>query len=328
MTYRVVKWVKGRAYLYSQRSFRDGKAVRTVSTFLGAASAADISTCQQGSRSMAGEGDTAPHEPKAPRGRGSVATGGNLTISANLERAGVSERAFRYHYSEAARRLSAVGIDPAHLPPVSVRYGLGVAMKPRWRGGYAVTLPPGSKVNRRAVSEAYHKAIARASLDAMRQQQPERFATLSLQMDASFRATNAAVLQYVSNTRHRDAWAWGLALRWFGVANALKGTGGSVAAETIGLAEYGSRATWQDETSAVLGQVLAKGYRATHEAHEREAGKARAAEKAAALAYKNAGILSRRAARKTWRKSSARVIAQHEMGAKLATIRAAFGFDE
>lgn len=327
MVYRVVKWVKGHAYLYSQRSFREGKAVRTVSTFLGAASAADVAACQRGSR-RAGTSDAAASSAPATRtpasARPSVATGGNLSISANLERAGISERSFRYHYSEAARRLASVGIDPAHLPPVSVRYGLGVAVKPRWRGGYAVTLPPGAKVNRRAVSEAYHKAIARASLDAMRQQKPERFARLSLQMDASFRATNAAVVQYVANSRVRDAWAWGIALRVFGTAHALKG---GTAAEAIGLAEYGSRSTWQDETSAILGQVLAKGYRATQEAHEREAAKARAAEAAAARAYKSAGLLTRRAARKAWRKSSARLMAQTEMSAKLATIRDTFGFE-
>ena len=42
VAYRVIKWVKGRPYLYEQRSFRVGGQVRTESTYLGPASPAEV----------------------------------------------------------------------------------------------------------------------------------------------------------------------------------------------------------------------------------------------------------------------------------------------
>lgn len=341
MSYTVVKWVKGHPYLYRQTSFREGKSVRTVSTYLGPAGDGAASGGAGGSADtpsattmeiapqvesaappVALPAETAPPPPPKP----SVPPADRLTVTANLERLGISERSLRYHYTDAMRRLAASGIDPGLVPPVVVRYGLQVGVKSRWRRGYAVTLPFGAKVNARAVRDAYHRAVARACLDAMHQQQPEAYARLSLQMDASFRATNEAAIRFVTNTRMRGALAWALTLRFFGIAHALKWKGGGIDAKTIGLPEYGERGDWHDETAAVLGGVLAKGYGPSWRAHQREYGKAIAAEKAAERAYLATGFFGRRAARRKWQRAQARVAAHAEIGHKLRSLQTSFGF--
>lgn len=334
MSYTVVKWVKGHPYLYRQTSFREGKSVRTVSTYLGPAGDGAVSGGTGGSADTPSATTTAV----APRAEGVVLptpspppksptlSADRLTITANLERLGISERSLCYHYTEAMRRLAAAGIDPASVPPVVVRYGIQVGVKSRWRGGYAVTLPFGARVKARAVRDAYHRAVAQACLDAMHQQQPEVYARLSLQMDASFHATNAAAIRFVTNTRMRGALAWALTLRFFGIAHALKWKGGGIDARTIGLPEYGDRGDWRDEASAVLGGVLAKGYGPSWRAHQRDYGKAIAAAKAAERAYLATGFFGRRAARRKWQRAQARVAAHAEIGHKLRSFQTSFGF--
>ena len=334
MSYTVVKWVKGHAYLYRQTSFREGKSVRTVSTYLGpagdgaapggAGGAADTPSATTAEIAPRAEGAALSAPPPAPKPP--TVSADRLTITANLERLGISERSLRYHYTEAMRRLAGVGIDPGLVPPVMVRYGLQMGVKSRWRGGYAVTLPCGAKVKARAVRDAYHRAVARACLDAMRQQQRESYARLSLQMDASFHATNEAAIRFVTNTRMRGALAWALTLRFFGIAHALKWKGGGIDARTIGLPEYGERGDWRDETSAVLGGVLAKGFGPSWRAHQRDYGKAIAAAKAAERAYLATGFFGRRAARRKWQRAQARVAAHAEIGHKLRSLQTSFGF--
>lgn len=336
VSYTVVKWVKGHAYLYRQTSFREGKSVRTVSTYLGPAGDGAASGGTGGSADtptattaeIAPPPDRAPPAPSAPPPppKSPTPSADRLTITANVERLGISERSLRYHYTDAMRRLAASGIDPGLVPPVVVRYGLQVGVKSRWRGGYAVTLPFGAKVKARAVRDAYHRAVARACLDAMHQQQPEAYAQLSLQMDASFHATNAAAIRFVTNTRMRGALAWALTLRFFGIAHALKWKGGGIDARTIGLPEYGERGEWRDEASAVLGGVLAKGYSPSWRAHQRDYGKAIAAAKAAERAYLATGFFGRRAARRKWQRAQARVAAHAEIGHKLRLLQTSFGF--
>lgn len=51
MAYRVIKWVKGRPYLYEQSSFRVGGKVRTESKYLGPASDADVKAIYRGKTS-------------------------------------------------------------------------------------------------------------------------------------------------------------------------------------------------------------------------------------------------------------------------------------
>lgn len=317
MAYTVIKWVKGHPYLYEQRSFREGKTVRTASAFIGRAHAADIAASVAKRQPPAAVPLVSDDEQPQAAG---------LTITVDLDRAGVSESELRYHYTQVVGQLHRIGIDPAAVPPIFVRHGLRVDSKPRWRGGYVVTVPPGTRVDSAAVRAAFHRALARACVGAVRLHQPERYAALSLHMEQSFRATNAAVIRYVTNTRHRAAWAWVIALRLFGIANAVRVRGAPISAGTLGLVEYGRRSSWEDEAAAVLGDVLAHGFDASWRAYLIAREKAEAIEGKTARAYRAAGLLKRRAARRAWQRANARVATQAERGEKLVTLRAVFGF--
>lgn len=304
MSYNVIKWVKGHPYLYRQTSRREGKSVRTESVFLGSAN----------SPSLAGQSGT-PTETVSER----------LTFAANVSGAALSHGYIRYHYSEAARVLRQIGIEGAKLPPLAVRQGSRLGVKLGKRGDYVLTLPPTDEANRSEVRTAFHLALARLCLDALCEQQPERYAALSLHMEQSFRATNAAVIRYVSNTRHQAAWAWAICLRLFGIAHPVAERGKAIAPALLGLVQYGKSGQWQEETLALLGKVLANGYDTCWQVYLRERAKAETAESKAARDYHAASLLARPAAKRKWQRAQARIGAQAEMGEKLVTLRAVFG---
>ncbi|MDK9719660.1 MAG: hypothetical protein OEL53_00600 [Rhodospirillales bacterium] len=302
MSYNVIKWVKGYPYLYRQTSRREGKSVRTESVFLGSA-----------------------NSPSGQTGTPTETVSARLTIAANVSGATLSQGYIRYHYSEAARMLRQIGIEGEKLPLLAVRLGSRLGVKLGKQGDYVLTLPSTDEANRSEVRTAFHLALAEVCLAALREQQPERHAALSLHMEQSFRATNAAVIRYVSNSRHQATWAWAICLRLFGIAHPVAVRGKAIDPALLGLVQYGKRGQWQEETLALLGKVLANGFDTCWQVYLRERAKAETAESKAAQDYHAASLLARPAAKRKWHRTQARIGAQAEMGEKLVTLRAVFG---
>lgn len=333
MAYRVTKWVKGKPYAYLQRSFREKGHVRTVSEYLGPL-AGDGHGSQTPANTNPDNPPALPATPTTPQpverkklslhGPAPTPTDG-LRISARLDRAGLSERTMRHQHAAVIRSLARIGIPSECVPPVIVRHGSGLAVKPRWwRGGFVVTLPRFERTRGPDARAAYGLALGRASLEAIRTEKPETYARLSVVMDASFRSTNANVLQFVKSSNHRDAWTWGVCLRFFGYANPIRGR----EATALGLTDYGSRKAWDDEAAAVLSRVLTRGWAATSEQAASEARKAAATERRAVEALRNSrgvmGWIRRPELRRRLRASIARRAAVSEMQTKLAILRGVF----
>lgn len=209
MAYRVVKWVNGRPYAYLQRSFREGPTVRTVSEYLGPVDptevprAAKVRKPENGraapggvARPAAGEARSEPAAPAGTRtGIVRAVAEERIRFDSRLARKGLSERVARRQHANMIATLANLGIPSDRVPPVVVRYGSTLAVKPRWwRGGFVVTVPRFDRVKQRDVRAAYRLALGRATLETLRTERPELFARFSLVMDRSFHRTSSALL--------------------------------------------------------------------------------------------------------------------------------------
>ncbi len=364
MAYRIIKWVKGRPYLYEQSSFRVGGKVRTESRYMGAASNADVAavrTRQETRRAVAeltGGGNdkpadqTTPSPPEAdplpatqtqPICRRAVITtmenARPLTIKADLSALRIAEKPLQTWYGTAQASLARQGINLSAMPPVTVRHGLYAGFHKAWFGrGYVVTLPRGKKGNRTTVRTAFSKAVAAAALDAVQAQQPDLFSQLSLQFNETHRATTLAVIQYVANTR--DRWKWAIVMTawtWNRVppifANKKRTRSDLIEPSSVGLYEWGDRKDWRADAEAALATVLRDGYKTVCKQQRKELFKARAAERSALDGLKKAGLLDRVAAvlgrsngRKALRRALARISALNEQGRALKTLHNVFKF--
>ena len=313
MVYRVIKRVKGHAYAYLQRSFRENGLVRTVSEYLGPvdpAEAAKKGPKARPGKKDAGDGSTAPRaRKKATEGERPPADSSpsetrtkeekkavravaeeRIRIDARLAKKGLSERVARRQHANMIGALANLGIPSDRVPRVIARYGAKLAVKPHWRGGFVVTVPRFDRVKQRDVRAAFRVAVGRAALEALRTEKPELFGRFSLAMEPGFHRTSSALLSYVRAGGHPDAWAWWVAHRFLGYANPLPGR----KAEEVGLAGYGARKNWTDDAAGIVGKLVSSGSTATIVETEREAARAKAAETNALTALRNArGIMGR-----------------------------------
>ncbi|WP_413207020.1 hypothetical protein [Rhodospirillum sp. A1_3_36] len=327
MSYRVVKWVKGRAYLYDQTSYRVGRKVRTTSRYVGPATAA---THAPSSKVMASPGERAsPVQRKVTLPEGAS----EPMIEADLGALRIGREPLRNWHVNAMRSLDGLGMDLSKVPPVTVKHGLSVRVrKGRFGGGYVVTLPRGQRGNRNAVRDAYGKALAATMLDGLQEQRPDLHQALALHFDQSYRATTRAVMDYIANSRDRNkwalvltAWAWGKVSPVYADRSGMRSR--FIAPRMLGLQQWGERKDWRADAEATLGAVLRKGYGPERTRHSEEWKKARFAERNAEEAFRKARIGKRGAARKTWRRAQARVSALREQAFALETLNGVFGLD-
>lgn len=339
MAYRVVKKVKGKSYAYLQRSFRAGGKVCTVSLYIGPVDGADASpkkgtkTQKRASASSPkpeGGGGNSPPVPTSelpdtvrnvPTKAVRAVAEECVRIDARLERKGLSERAARRQHANMAGALSNLGIPGDRIPFVAARFGSKLGVKPRWRGGFVVTVPRFDRVKRRDVQAAFRLALGRAALEALRTRKPELFGRFSLVMDKSFHRTSAALFSYVRAGGHPDAWAWWVAHRFLGYANPLPGR----KAEEIGLVGYGARKSWTDDAAGIVGELVAFGPKAAAARADREVERAKAAEARATAALRAArgvmGLIRRPELRRRLRVAVARRSATEEAAINVNVVR-------
>lgn len=336
----MVKWIKGKPYIYEQTSYREGGKVKTESRYIGAASADALAVRSSTRERVTSASDTPTPEalpvtptPETtdaePREREDAAVNLTnsapvLTVRANLKKYGISQTALEREHAAALRRLSRLGVDPATVPPVTIKHGAGVGFRRRlFSRGYVVTLPRWQKGNRSALKAAFSKAVARASLDALKEHAPERFTSLAETFDDAFRDTTVNLTKYILATGNPLALGMVLQLRWFG--NVMP-VARNVEARSVGLVEYGRRKTWQDEAAAIMAEVQSKGFAAVHAECLAEHGKARAEETRAANEYRALSIFNpkRAKAKRRYRRAVARLEAQALMVRKLGMLESAF----
>jgi len=321
MSYRVIKKVKGRFYLYEQESFRAGGKVCTRSRYLGPVAAGDgepqeenadqprVSEALPESRQKGETPSLAPplpHEPPQsqvvrlwatpPRG---VAPNLVITTKMRLADHGISGPALEKEYEQAASRLKQAGLPVEELPPIAVGRGLKTNRRRRWRGGYVVTLARFGQGHRTKFKKQFSRALADASLDLLEKHRPDEFAELKKTWKKSFERSQKALGLYVrAATRgSRSGTALSYSIRFFGRFSA-RARRLLPKARQVGLVDFSERKNWREDASVLLGRVQRVGFNRARNDVEKELAAAR---KERAIATNMAKQKKRKVEEYTWR---------------------------
>jgi hypothetical protein len=286
--YRVIKTVKGRQYAYLQRSWRDGKRVRTQSISLGPVSGGGGSAAQIKPEPPAPlpQDDQAvittiqPTNPTAPTPYG-------LQFRFDPEKAKVSVARLESDHSRAREWAVRLGVPAERFPGLVVASGSTLSHRRARFSNNMVVFIPKAERNRSAIRREVHKATARAMLDGLRECSPARFASVAGAMDASFRETNRLLFGFLSRQDGASKIALSLQVYAFGYISAQRGRFKN-APENLGIAGFGDkerRKSWEDEAVAILADAQGKGWQKISETQHKATSDAVRAEKAAMRRY-------------------------------------------
>lgn len=278
MAYTVTKYVKGRAYLYRQESYRIGDEVHTRSVYLGPfdpvtrtvrkVSPADpnaVGDVRQQTRDriiITGNQEPTPSKAsvQSPTDFHGSLKGLHVKIHCQSKYINISRRALEHCWTENQKRLLDIGIFPSKIPEISIEYGIRVRVYKRiFSNTYVVTLPRKARKAREKLRFEYFRAISLASIEALRKERPDLHSKLSLHFTEKFLQTQKLIARYVETTNDRSAFAKVLMLRFFGdipawIRKKLK-------PERLGLVEYGVRKTWQDDAVPMMAEILKYGWK-------------------------------------------------------------------
>lgn len=319
VAYRVVKWVKGIAYEYEQRSFRVGNQVRTESVYIGPAAGGNLHSLQSPTSHPTTPDNTlsSPSPSKARRlslqKPATSSSSAPLVLKVDVSRYRMSVLGLQAEHRRLAARLERLGVSA--LSEIRIEHGAFGHHKKLLRNIYSVTVPRFGSVNREKLRSEYRKATARATLDGLAQSCPDAFAELAYAFDASHRATQRALTSYLLATEDPEKWIKAFALKVFGYMNPV--AGGRLASDALGVVEYGDRKDWQTEFCSLYAAVQKKGYARFQQDILHQLQNARRAE-AAAIRKKTVWRFARRRA---VRRARARIDANVEILHKLLLMK-------
>lgn len=281
---RVIKTVKGHQYAYMQRSWREGKHVRTESRFIGAVFGAGGASIRETvpaapvpAEVSAGAVITTHPQRKPATSKGAPLPGVRLRFDPT--RAKVSAARLESDHRKAREWAGRLGVPAERFPGLVVASGASLASRrARFSNNMIVTVPRGER-NRSAIRKEIHAATGRAMLDSLREANPERFCAVAGAMDASFRETNRLLFRYLAGQAKADRLVLSLQIYTFGYISAPRMLRQSP--ERLGVAGFGDdarRHSWEGEAVAILAEAQGKGWakvaevraKATQEAARRE----------------------------------------------------------
>lgn len=254
-----------------------------------------------------------------------------LSVSFPLDRYHISGTALEREYRRQAGQLARCGLDVSRLPTITLAHGSAVACRRTFGGNYRVTLPK-RHGNRATFKAAYSEAVARASIDLLRQQQPDRFGRIAYQFDQSFRDTTAALTRYALTTDCENRFVAVVVLHLFGRTVQLRNWTQHATdnhPERLGLASYGTRKDWQDEAAPLLGEITRRGLPTVRAKWAAELAKARTAERHAIEEWQATGRFSIRRlwAKRKIKRATARAALVTETVNKVRMLGEVFGLD-
>ena len=252
----------------------------------------------------------------------------SLDVQINLSKYKISERSLHAEHEAFVKRLRRVGLDTSAMPAIKLKHGGQVGHKKEVFGGsYVVTLPKHQRGQRTKFKDAFSKSLARAGLEVLCRQQPEKYLRLSEAFDESFRRTQEALDAYILYSADRNRRYKALALKWWGnVAQLRKNIPDP---RKVGLVDYSRRKSWDDELVTVMAALQRGGLEPTIKKQRAQHAIAKREETAAFEDYHSyKGIMTlhprRIKARKRWKRAVARVQTQEEMKRKITLIRQVF----
>ena len=181
------------------------------------------------------------------------------TIKISTGKFRMSENALVGDWRRSVKQLRKLGVKPSQVPSVTLQHGTKLGCrKPAYNAGYVATVPRWEKVSREAVRMEYRKALARASFDALAAHDLAAYNRLETEFNTTFEDTQIALTRYLMSSEHKGSKFKVMALKQFGVMNPVYR--GKVPSEKLGLVEYGSRRTWDEEAVAVMATMQRKGW--------------------------------------------------------------------
>jgi len=347
LSYKVIKWIKGHAYLYEQETYRVGGKVKTKSRYIGVASDSDVRTFSSANGTKKPENTntesnqrptetekafTSAEVPAVPQ----VNTTNNsetspdpsppLDIKVDFNRYTISERSLQKEYETFTKRIAAIGLDTSKMTPIRIVHGKEIKHHKSWYSkSYTVMIPRSSKyVNTTKFKLEFSKALARSGLDLLQKQRPDMYVKLAERFDESFRRTQEALTVYILNSQDRNRIYKAIALKWFGKVYQLQRNIPNP--ERVGLIDYSERKSWDDELVTIMADIQKNGLRAVKQKQGKEFAIARNEMNAAFEDYKSRFVLSplRAKAKKRWKRARVRLEAHKEMFKKLELIQSVF----
>ena len=339
VTYRVIRTIKGRQYVYEQTSVRDGNKVRTMSRYIGPVDPIQQTARQKVVQTLADVSGTKervqeaivpdaevltkpsdePLEPP-PRPPPASESAPSLRIKINAAKF-ISEARLQKDFQKAVSSLRRAGVSTAKFPDITLKYGSSIGYhKKAFSDAYVVKLPRWIKPKREEFRTACHKAISRACLDQIITQRPDLLKDIAYRFDESFKATQDILNRYLLWSEGSSNFNSLLILKFFGTMPKLR----YVKPETIGLVEFGKRKTWEDEFVSVHANIIKRGFGQATENAKAEYFKAVAAEKSAGNELRETFILFRPRVKRKLKRAIARKQAQYEMMNKIALVRSLF----
>lgn len=233
--YTVTKTIKGRGYIYRQRTYRQGGKVRTESHYVGpthdeagqpATGSLDVSDAD------ASEAQAVPIRDR------SLPPPPSLRIEKQVRhRTDLSEYALWAEEEHACRLMKENEITYRTLPAIRLRAGREVRIA-KLKDGYAVYGPLSGRRN--AYKKAYRTALGLRWLDQLKTQHPTRYDDLRFMVDMEVRWLARALST-------QSPW-YAFLINWF--------TG---------------REPWREEAAEILGEMIQHGSHKTYQHYYKQA---------------------------------------------------------
>ena len=127
-----------------------------------------------------------------------------LTLPKGIETHKLSRAALHGTHRKFGERLKRLGINPATIPDVTIKYGHPDGLKQRRDGSYTIIASRqpkrGHTLNLQAFWRNYRHALSRATLDSIEAERPELFAHLQSQLSHSHQDGKRLLLAHIAQT--------------------------------------------------------------------------------------------------------------------------------
>ena len=186
-----------------------------------------------------------------------------LKLPDNIEAHRLSRAAIHGTHRKAGARLKALGINPATMPDVTIRYGHPDSLKQNRDGSYTITASRNPKrrhtVNKTKLWQHYRQALSAATLDAIEGERPELYHQLETRLSRSHTAAKRLLFKAITHTPDSPA-RWMLSLHlalWDRLPSAT-----TRKAETTdyGMASYATINDWRGEAAVILAEAHKLGW--------------------------------------------------------------------
>ena len=292
-------------------------------------------------KNITDEQSVAPDEAfKSPRRRpvysldspiASLRPGGTLKLKLPIKDAHFNSVVLRHEDIRVLKRMESMGIDTKNVPAIHITKGARVGGRRSLLSGTYLVSFPRSGGNRTLFKRQFRRTLAERWLHELESQDPFAFDHLRTEMDAGYRATKHALTGYLINTNVRGRWLLTLQVLW--TRQMPEWLRQHVKPVSLGLVDHGPSLGWRDDATALMAEVMQRGYHATVKKYEAERRKATWFSQVEWRAYKKMGVRDivlgrRRAQFKKAMRLQHRERALRAMEQKLSALRPLFPEDK